>query len=133
MLADGKPIAVKNRSTVCTLAQLFAAYDESLPPGAKKDSTLEGERIHRGHLPRLLKSRRSLKTIKHSVLQEYVNAILKERHRRKPIQPATVRKEITTLRLIWNWVIEAEHIATPLAVDKHYFHPMQMKPTRQMY
>ncbi len=128
LLADGKPIAVKNRSTVCTLAQLFCAYDESLPPGAKEDSTLEGERIHRGHLLRLLKSRRSLKTVKHTVLQDYVNARLSERHRKKLIQPATVRKEITTLRLIWNWGIEAEHIATPLPTRKLVYPKVDQKP-----
>jgi len=46
LLTDGKQIAERSFSEVRSLKQLFATYDVVWPPGAKEESTLEGEQIH---------------------------------------------------------------------------------------
>ena len=118
LLTDGKQIDHRSFSDVRSLKQLFAAYDVALPPGAKEESTLEGEQLHRRHMLRILTGRRLITTIKQGVLQDYINRRLREKHHGQFIQPATIKKEITTLRLIWNWAIEEEHVACPLPTRK---------------
>ncbi len=128
LLADGRATKSVTLSEVRTLSELFCAYDDQLPEGAKEASTIIGELLHRRHLLRILKGRLRLTAIKYLSLQEYANRRLAEKHRGEPIRPATIRKEITTLRLVWNWALEAEYVAKPLPTRKLIYPKVDEKP-----
>lgn len=112
------------------LSKFFAVYREQLPEGRKEESTLEGERIHLKHLKRHLGSNRTMQSISKSDLQTYVTKRLKETHNQKPIQPDTVKKELVTFRMLWNWGVEeglligpspTKHVVLPLTDEKPPF------------
>ncbi len=83
-------------STPATVRTLLARYADSLTPGAKETNTLLTESIHRGHLCALLGDR-PVADVRFSDLQEYVHA-----HARSRRDTVTIRKELATLRMIWN-------------------------------
>lgn len=103
LLADGKSPEAPKASTVPTLSRLCDYYFEQLPPGALEASTLYGMRIHVRHLRRILGSHLATDAITADKLQGYINKRSQQKTRAKRlISPATVKKEITTLRTIWN-------------------------------
>ena len=53
------------------------------------------------------------KTIGVTDVQEYARKRLHEKYRGKLILPDTVKKELTTLRLLWNWAVTQGHLAGP--------------------
>lgn len=128
LLTDGKQNDKPKPEDVRTLRELFEAYLAALPEGSKEETTLKGEAIHRRHLLRILKQRRSLKNLDQGVLQGYINQRLEESYRGKPIRPATIKKEITTLRLMWNWGKDEGLIATPLPTRRLSYPKLDEKP-----
>ena len=112
ILSDGQlqsPTAVKGQ---VTLKQLFGIYLESLPPGAKEETTIIGEKLHHNHLLRHLGSRKLVRSITKADLQGYIARRCKDMWHGKPISPQTVKKEITTLRLTWNWAHDNGLVST---------------------
>lgn len=91
------------RSPVQTLDDLFRVYQAELPSGAKEELTLKGERLHFRHLLRHLKPTTRIAAIKPNSIQRYVELRSKDQFRGRFISPDTIKKEITTLRLVWNW------------------------------
>lgn len=109
LLSDGRATITKPLKLV-TLGLLLDSYQQELPPGAKEDSTLYTEAIHLRHLKRLLKVRQSLVSLSLSDLQGYVNKRLRESRYSRSIKSDTIKKEIATLRVAWNWGIDHELI-----------------------
>lgn len=103
ILSDGKQTEAPKQASALRLKALFERYKAELPKGAKEESTLYGEQIHFGHLLRHIKPRTVVESLSLGDLQRYVERRLKETWNNKPISPATVKKEITTFRLVWNW------------------------------
>ena len=73
LMTDGKKNEPIKPEKIRTLGDLFTGYLNSLPPGSKEESTLEGEAIHRRHLQRILKKRCPLKSLTQKALQGYTN------------------------------------------------------------
>lgn len=113
ILSDGKRLAKKEARVIRTLGDLFETYRKQTPAGSKEVVTLNGERTHEKHLLRLLKPNRLLKGLLIRDLQEYVDARLEEKWCDKLIQPETIQKELTTLRLVWNWAVEQGYLTGP--------------------
>jgi hypothetical protein len=44
-------------------------------------------------------------------MQAYIDRRLREKYRGKPTGPVTVKKEVATFRLIWNWAATQGHLA----------------------
>ncbi len=103
IVSDGKLVSKPTRPPILTLKDLLEGYHASLPEGAKAESTIGGEKIHQQHLLRHLGATTIANNIGGSQVQDYVRKRLRDKHHGKPIGPATVKKELTTLRLIWNW------------------------------
>ena len=103
ILSDGKRNGKPIRQPILTLKDLLTGYHKSLPEGTKAESTIDGEKIHHQHLLRHLGATTIAKSVGATEVQEYVRKRLHEKYRGKPIHPDTVKKELTTLRLIWNW------------------------------
>lgn len=103
ILSDGKRTGEEKRRERLTLKQLLDRYQVELPTGAKEESTLQGERIHFKHLLRHLRGSSLAQSLSVADAQDYVARRMKDRWRGKYIGAQTVKKELTTLRLIWNW------------------------------
>ena len=115
LLSDGKlngtnQAAPKRR--LRTLRQFSEAFLESIPEGALEQSTIKGMETHIKHLKRVLGSSFLLHTVSLEDLQLYVEKRGKEKGTRgKNISPATIKKEITTLRTLWNWARDAGYVS----------------------
>lgn len=83
-------------SETCQLATLFDAYEKGLPAGSKESNTLDTEKIHRRHLEAHFGEVR-VQEIDHEAIQEYVSA------RAATVGVKTIRLELGTLRMLWNW------------------------------
>jgi integrase len=71
--------------------------------------SVEGIELHFKHLASALGERFPIRELKMSDLQEYINrrAKAKGMYGRR-LSPATIKKEIVTLRTAWNWAVEMD-------------------------
>jgi integrase len=90
---------------VLTLANLFARYDEQMPPGTMEDDSLSTHRLHRKHLLGILGEKQPAQALTTADLQGYVNRRAKATYRGKPIKARTIKKEVATFRAVWNWAV----------------------------
>ena len=124
ILSDGKTTEkVKTPKKALGLTKFFATYRERLPVGRKEALTLQGEEIHLKHLKRHLGPNRKMQSITKANLQQYVSKRLKDTYHDKPIQPDTVRKELVTFRMLWNWGVQEDLLAGP-SPTKHVVLPL---------
>jgi integrase len=86
-----------------TLHGLIEHYRNHVPEGAKAKSTRKGEEIHIGHLEPLLGKSLRLSKLTKEAVQDFVAKRAKQKWHGKPISGATVRKELRTLSLLWNY------------------------------
>jgi integrase len=108
ILSDGKlgqrPVAPP--APPATIGSLVASYLAELPDGAKEEGSLRTERIHLGHVERILGAATPLRSVDLAAAQRYAKARGKETHgkkARRPIRPYTVRKELKSFRHAWAW------------------------------
>lgn len=117
ILSDGvrhSPVAVR----LVTLGELVSGFQGARVPGAKEANTIETEDLHLRHLLRLLKPQSFVQSLTPVQLQQYVTARLKERRNGgRPVSVETVRKEVATLRVVWNWALRQRIVqgAAPVA------------------
>jgi integrase len=89
-----------------TIGDLLAAYEGSLPVGAKAANTLRTEKIHRRHVERILGATTPLEAVDLAMAQSYVKARLAETHgkrAKRPILAHTAREELKSFRHAWVW------------------------------
>lgn len=105
LLSDGQVSGRSQaRPVFVTLRELTDQYLTRVTNGSLEPSTIEGMQIHVRHLHRLLGSRTRLATLSADSLQRYIERRSRQKTRRgTPLSPATIKKEIVTLRTIWNW------------------------------
>ena len=100
---DGKPPQAANgtplnpRSAV-TVFQLKERYLATHGNGTIEANSLDTCKLHLNHTCRFLGDAFPLPELTHARLQEYVNKRAKD-----GVAPATIRKELATLRAAWNW------------------------------
>jgi integrase len=116
ILSDGKHASKACAPKVRTLAQLFQAYRDGLPAGAKEQSTLTAEERHMKHLRRLLRANTEVQFITLNKMQEVVRKRSQEKWRGKHIDPETIKKEIATFRYTWNWGVSQGFLTGPAPV-----------------
>ncbi len=110
LLSDGKLYGRPRATSRLTLHDLAKGYlrrfENSERPNdmALETSTIEGMRIHAAHLERIIGQRVDTASLCGGDLQRYIDRRAQEKTRSgKQISPATIKKEIVTLRTIWNW------------------------------
>ncbi len=107
LLSDGK-IEQKPVLRSLTLGAAFSQFFDAIPSKSLEKTTLDGMQIHRRHLERLLGEKRTLQTLALSDLQLYVNTRCDEPGQRGgTVGPNTINKELTTLRSLWHWAVNA--------------------------
>jgi integrase len=114
LLSDGQAMSRPTLAAIETLESLLAKYFTSLPEGALEDSTIRGMQVHRGHLLRVLGKKFLIQGLEAPHLQGYIEArsAAAGSHGRK-ISGATIKKEIVTLRTVWNWSIHMGFVRRP--------------------
>jgi integrase len=123
VLGDGK--AVPKRSNSTTFGQLREAYFAARSNGSLEANTLSANRTQLAHIETTLGKNFLLSGLSLSSLQSHVTRRMKETVRaleikRKRLSPearktfkvrtisaVTIRKEITTFRVAWNWGVRA--------------------------
>lgn len=105
MFQDGmasKPVATAKSMT---LKSLERDYLEAMA-ASLEDSTIGGMKTHFKHLTRILGATQLVPGITLGTLQTYVNKRSQDKTRYKTnISPATIKKEIISLRTAWNWCV----------------------------
>jgi integrase len=102
LLSNGKvagPVAIQ----FVTLGGLFERYFAGLPEGNLEESTMETMKVHRRSLESHFGKKKNLHAIDLDAVQGYIDKRSRDRGLCGPLSPVTIRKEIVTLRTIWNW------------------------------
>lgn len=119
LLSDGKLNAAPSVPQIHSLEQLFDAYFGTMEGSDDDDleladadsesrllepNTLSGMRIHANHLKRILGRHFPILSLKAADLQGYIKQRAKDPGTRgRRVRPATIKKDIVTLRTVWNW------------------------------
>lgn len=107
LLSDGKLNGRVRVQKGIDLSTLFDRFFESLPDGALEDTTLSCLRTHRRHFERILGSACRIEQISVNKLQQYVSRRSKEAGLRgRTVGAGTIRREIKTLSMIWQWAVD---------------------------
>jgi integrase len=128
ILSDGKLNAKSAARHGMTLDALLALYQKSLPKGAKSKTTLTTEKIHISHLLGHLRKTRLAQSLTTADMQRYIDLRLRESYRGKPIRPDTVKKEVATFRLIWNWAVAQGYLTGPAPTKGLKYPKTEQKP-----
>lgn len=104
LLSDGKLTNKPKIKKSLTIAEVFKQYLDSIPKGALEENSLYTAKIHMNHHQSILGAHFSFKKIDVDVLQNYINKRAKQKGRRaQRVSAETIKKELSTLRGIWNW------------------------------
>lgn len=119
----------RQEQKLVTIAEVFASFQESRVPGAKEANTVETEDLHLRHLSRVLKAHAFIQSLAPRQLQHYVSARLKETRRGGRLVAAeTVRKEVATFRVVWNWAVRQGIADGPAPVAGLVYPKRDQKP-----
>ncbi len=100
-----------------TLADLRDRYLETHGNGTLEAHTLRGIRRHFRHLARLLGEGFPIRKLSLADLQGYADRRAKAKGRRGLLSPATIKKEMVTLRTAWNWGVRMKIVAGRFPYD----------------
>jgi integrase len=107
---DGKPPSVDGipitRQSI-TLGYARDRYLQTLSVGAIEDNSLSTIRMHLRHFVATLGERCILEELTQPDLQRHIIARARKKYRGKPLSPVTLKKEVASLRAMWNWAIHA--------------------------
>ncbi|MGO9109746.1 MAG: tyrosine-type recombinase/integrase [Thermoguttaceae bacterium] len=92
---------------------------------------MRGIRRHFRHLCRLLGEGFPIRKLSLADLQGYVDKRAKARGRRGPLTPATIKKEIVTLRTAWNWGVRMKIVSGRYPYDGLIYPKFDEKPPFQ--
>lgn len=99
------------------LGQLYERYTESLPADSMESNSLSTAKTHMNHIAKALGTQLELRSITPVQLQEYINRrTLQPGRFGRTISTTTIKKELSTLRTIWNWAIAHDYVTKPLTL-----------------
>lgn len=114
-----------------TLGSLRDRYLETHGNGTLEFHTLRGIRKHFRHLARLLGEGFPIRELSLADLQGYVDKRAKAKGRRGSLTPATIKKEIVTLRTAWNWGVRMKIVSGRYPYDGLRYPKADEKPPFQ--
>ena len=110
LLSDGKLDRRVQAVKGMTLGQVVAVYRATFTAGVKEKNTALTERIHLAHAERVLGGQTPILQLTAAALQQYIEVRSAVTFRGRPIKPQTVKKELATLRYVWNWAFRNQHV-----------------------
>ena len=114
-----------------TLASLRDRYLATHGNGTLEAHTLRGINRHLRHLARELGEGFPIRNLSLADLQLYVDKRAKAKGRRGALNPATIRKEIVTLRTAWNWGVRMKIVSGRYPYDGLRYPKSDEKPPFQ--
>lgn len=114
VMSDGKLTETPSAPKMVRLHELIDQYLSACSIGAMEDNSLATVKMHLRHFVRTFGKEFSIGGLRLADLQKHVGCRAKKKgiHNR-PLSPATMRKEIATLRAAWNWGVHAGLLAGP--------------------
>ena len=129
LLSDGKLESKRSATERVQLSGLFQRYFDGIPDDALEDSTVEGMKTHQTHLERHIGTRFPIDSLTRETLQSYVQKRAKAPGiRGRKLSPATIKKELVTLRSVWNWALAESIVSTPYPLKGVRFPKTDEKP-----
>jgi integrase len=117
LLSDGRTTtrAAHKPDQIRTLGGLLDKFWTSIQSQHLEPTTEHCIQIHIGHLKRVLGTTRRLDTIGLPILQSYVDyRALAKGLRNRTISATTIKKELASLGMIWNWALDHGYLDSPL-------------------
>ena len=112
LLSDGKLEQRLKINKSMTLGELVAKYRSVFTVGVKEINTAKTEAIHLGHAERVLGSQTPIPQISSATLQGYIDARVATEYKGRPINSQTIKKEVATLKYVWNWAFHNSHVGS---------------------
>lgn len=108
---DGKPPAAASGTPITresvTLGEARDRYLQTLSGGAVEENSLATIRMHLGHFAGTFGEKAVLEGLTQPDLQRHVSERARKKYRGKPLSPVTLKKEMASLRAMWNWSVHA--------------------------
>lgn len=101
--SGGKPPPAAPPPEPISFAKLRDRYLETHRNGAMEESSLLTIGVHLKHLGETLGEKYPARSLTLADMQRHIDRRLGKKYRGRRLSPVTVRKEVTTLRTIWNW------------------------------
>ena len=115
LLSDGRRNGKPKTSKIRFLSQLLDAFLDQIPPNSIEESSRRLMQTHIRHLKKVFGSRLPASRVHFPSLQGYVDKRSGDKGRRgRPLSPETIKKELATLRVAWNWARQAGHVSDAL-------------------
>ena len=134
LLSDGRSDARPMLPTIRTLHEFVENYFASIPTGTNEQSTTNGMKIHVGHLEQVLGKSFPIHSLEAAHLQSFIEKRSKAMGiRGRTLSAATIKKEIITLRTIWNWSLHMGFAKRPFPNRGLRFPKLVEKPHFQTY
>ena len=134
LLSDGKLTESPTHDERLRLSELFRRYFDSMPEGNLEPNTIDGMRTHQRHLYRHMGTRLFVDAIDRQLLETYVRQRSKEDGiRGRKLSPATIKKELITLRTVWNWALLEGIVDKPFQLRGVRFPKTDEKPRFQTW
>jgi integrase len=114
VLSGGRQTELPQAAEVRTFKELRDRYLDVLGIGAVEANSLLTIRIHLDHICRTLGAHFQIQSLKLADLQAHVTRRRRQKGRRgRPVQTATLKKEIASFRACWNWGLKAGLLKSP--------------------
>lgn len=124
LLSDGRlknPPAIHAKA-FSTLGALLDEFLRTLTPDALEPTTEHCLRVHVRHLKRVMGEKLQLRSIDLAAVQSYIDKRAQsDGLNGKKLSPTTIRKEISTLSMIWTWARSHEYVDRALPKDSLRF------------
>ncbi len=115
LLSDGRVARQAPRSDIQSLSQLFDAYRANLANDSVEPSTLRAVDVAIRHLTRIFGGTTKLHTLRLADLQRYIEKRSKDKGLRgRNVTATTIKKDVDTLKTIWNWALATDVVNRPL-------------------
>jgi integrase len=93
-----------------TLKHIFDTYAAELTPGSKEANSIETEAVHLRHMIKIFGESLPFDSLSVNVIQKYV-----DERAHDGVGSETIRKELSTLRMISEWAHKREYVAAPVS------------------
>ncbi|HEY4261042.1 MAG TPA: site-specific integrase [Schlesneria sp.] len=134
LLSDGKLDKKPVLTTTLKLDDLLTNYRQQLPEDSMEANTLCTMEIHLKHLRRIIPPKLVVNSITQTHLQQYVEKRSGEKGRRgNGVSAVTIKKELATLRAIWNWGRRNGDVTTVFPMHGLKFPKTTEKPAFQTF
>ncbi len=112
LLSDGKLEQRVKTVKVMTVGELVAKYKATFTVGVKEKNTARTENVHLRHAERILGGSTPLSQVTSASIQAYIHARIAAKYKGRSINPQTIKKEVATLKYVWNWAFRNDHLGS---------------------